>query len=112
MGQMQDIHADFNSFMVTLAKEHPDKARAFRELFTVAERDGALSHKVKELISLSLAVAAHCDSCIAVHVAKCLAAESTHDEIMESAFVAVLMGGGPAMVYTKMVYDALQEYSE
>ena len=48
--------------------------------------------------------------CIAVHVSKALEAGATKDEIMESAFVAVLMGGGPAMVYTKMVYDALQEY--
>ena len=112
MGEMKAIHRDFNRFMATMAKNYPDVAKAFGGLFTVAERDGALDNKTKELISLALAVAAHCDGCIAVHVAKCLEVGSTHDEIMESAFVAVLMGGGPAMVYTKLVYDALQEYSE
>jgi AhpD family alkylhydroperoxidase len=110
MGQMTEIRDGFNDFMATLGKEYPDVARAFGGLFTVAERSGALDHKSKELISLALAVAAHCDGCIAVHVSKSLEAGASRDEIMEAAFVAVLMGGGPAMVYTKMVYDALAEY--
>jgi len=110
MGQMKTIQRDFNQFMSTLVQEYPDVAKAFGGLFTVAERDDALGNKTKELISLALAVAAHCDGCIAVHVAKSLEAGATKDEVMEAAFVAVLMGGAPAMVYTKMVYDTLQEH--
>ena len=112
MGTMKKTYAEFNHFMATMAKEYPDMTRAFGGLSIESLGDGALSHKVKELIALSLGVAGRCDGCIAVHVAKCLAAESTHDEIMEAAFVAVLMGGGPSMIYTKLVYDALQEYGE
>lgn len=112
MGRMTDTRDGFNNFMGTLGNEYPDVARAFGQLFAATENAGALDHKSKELISLALAVAAHCDGCIAVHVSKSLEAGATKDEIMEAAFVAVLMGGGPAMVYTKMVYDAVEEYTK
>jgi AhpD family alkylhydroperoxidase len=111
MGQMTEIRDDFNKFMSMLARDYPDESQAFMKLLRVSERSGALDHKTKELISLALAVAAHCDGCIAVHVAKALQAGATRDEIMESTFVAVLMGGGPAMVYAKLVHDAVMEYT-
>ena len=110
MGQMKEVRDGFNGFMTKLHREYPEVAQAFDGLFDAAETPGALDHKSKELISLALAVAAHCDGCIAIHVDRSLNAGATRDEIMEAAFVAVLMGGGPAMVYTKLVYDALEEY--
>ena len=111
MGRMTDIRDGFTNFMGTLGKEYPEVARAFGQLFAATENAGALDHKSKELISLALAVAAPCDGCIAVHVSKSLEAGATKDEIMEAAFVAVLMGGGPAMVYAQLVSEALEEYS-
>jgi AhpD family alkylhydroperoxidase len=112
MGQMTEVRDGFNAFMGTLSREYPEIAQAFDGLFDAAECTGALDHKSKELISLALAVAAHCDSCIAIHVSRSLNAGASREEVMEAAFVAVLMGGGPAMVYTKLVYDALAEFGK
>ena len=52
----------------TLRNDIPDVMKGFGELARAASRDGALSRKTKELIALTLGVAAHCDACIGFHV--------------------------------------------
>jgi AhpD family alkylhydroperoxidase len=70
-------------------------------------KEGSLSVKQKELIALGIAVAVHCSPCIDSHVEKCLKAGATDTEIMEAAGVGVLMGGGPAYMYSALVAAAL-----
>lgn len=38
-----------------------------------------------------------------------LEAGATEDEIIESAWMAVLMGGGPALMHAGLVLDALRD---
>ena len=71
---------------------------------------GAISVKHKELIALAIAIAKRCDDCIAYHVHDALHAGATREEILEAAGVAVLMGGGPAMMYSCRVYEALEQF--
>ena len=52
----------------TLRNDLPDVMKGFGDLAKAASRDGALSRKTKELIALTLGVAAHCDACIGFHV--------------------------------------------
>ena len=42
--------------------------KSFGSLGRAAMADGALSAKTKELLTLALGVAAHCDPCIGHHV--------------------------------------------
>ena len=83
---------------------------AVMNLMQQAEKPGALTTKEKELISVALGIAAHCEYCIAVHVKNALDAGANRQEILEAAFVAGLMGGGPNIAYIGPVLDALEAY--
>ena len=73
-------------------------------------RKGALTEKTKELISIALAMTSHCLPCIALHVYNAIEFGATKQEILETAEVAVLMGGSPVFVYIKHVIDACDEF--
>ncbi len=88
----------------------PDIGKAFAPFFQGLMKDGALSVKHKELIALGIAVATRCEPCIYAHVEKCLKNGATPEEVMESAGVAVMMGGGPAYTYTPVVVAALKHF--
>jgi AhpD family alkylhydroperoxidase len=89
----------------------PDLGKAFAPFFQTLMKDGALPAKHKELIAVGIAVATRCEACIYTHVEKCLKHGATPAEIMESAGVAVMMGGGPAYVYTPVVAAALEHFA-
>ena len=98
---------DFSKMQKRLMSEYPEQMKAFFGLVRVCEDDGVLSHKTKELISVALAVKAQCGACIIAHVRGAVDAGATRAEIMESAWVAVLMGGGPSYSYMMEVVKAL-----
>lgn len=75
------------------------------------EKDGSVSAKVKEAVALGIAIKAQCKGCIAFHTKKAIEKGYSKEEILEIAWVAVLMGGGPALVYMSYVKDALEEFS-
>lgn len=86
----------------------PDMMKGFGGLFLSIMKDGALKKKEKELVALGIAVAQRCESCIKLHVQKCLEAGNTAPEIIEAATVAVLMQGGPAYTHIPVVIEALE----
>ncbi|WP_293749860.1 carboxymuconolactone decarboxylase family protein [uncultured Paraglaciecola sp.] len=81
-----------------LISEIPEVMAGFGELHSSAVAKGALDTKSKELIALGIAIAVHCDGCIAFHVHDALNAGATRQETLEAIGVAILMGGGPSMV--------------
>jgi AhpD family alkylhydroperoxidase len=83
----------------------------FSHLHREALASGAITAKHKELIALGIAIAQRCDDCIAYHVHDALQAGATREEIMETAGVAVMMGGGPAVMYSCRVYEALEQFA-
>jgi AhpD family alkylhydroperoxidase len=93
-----------------LISEIPEVMAGFGELHVSAVAKGALDTKTKELIALSIAVAVRCDGCIAFHVHDALTAGANREEILEAIGVAILMGGGPAMVYGSEALEALNEF--
>lgn len=98
----------------SLGKMHkamPEFMTAFGGLSKAATAEGALDHKTKELIELSLAVANHCQGCIAFHVAACIKYGATRDEVMETLKLAVYMGGGPSLMYACEAVEAFDEMS-
>jgi AhpD family alkylhydroperoxidase len=65
--------------------------------------------KVKKLMALAIAVVVRCDGCISIHVYDALAAGATREEIIEAIGVAILMGGGPSVVYGNTSLEALEQ---
>ncbi len=95
-----------DDFFELMGKEHPDKMQAFHNFMQQVEKPGALDKKTKELIAISLSVKSQCAYCIDFHVKKALSMGITKQEIMEAAWVAVLMGGGPSFMYMQEVIKA------
>lgn len=96
-------------FIGTLSNEHPEIAKGFATMHKAAGADGAVSGKNKELIALGIAIAIRCEGCIACHVQDALKAGASQEEIVETIGVAVLMGGGPSVVYGDKAYKAMKE---
>lgn len=91
--------------MGVLAEVQPKVMDAFGALHTAGAGPGALDVKTKELI----AVAARCDGCIAFHTHDVLRAGASHEEIADALGVAVLMGGGPSVMYATHVVEAIEQ---
>ena len=98
--------------MGRLGKAIPDTMSGFVRLHEAASKDGALSNKTKELIALAIAITVRCDGCVAFHIHDALRAGATRQEILETLGVAVLMGGGPSVVYGTEAMAALEEFEE
>lgn len=111
MGNFKQQAKDLGDFMGVLSKESPEIAQGFGMIHKANTKDGALSFKVKELIALGIGISARCEGCIAAHTAGALKAGATHDEIVETIGVAILMGGGPSLVYGDKAYKALKEFT-
>ena len=101
---------DLNEKMKELGIEIPDTMKGFSDLHHASIADGALSSKTKELIALGIAITVRCEGCIACHVHDSLQAGAKSEEIMETIGVAVLMGGGPSVVYGCEAMDALNQF--
>jgi AhpD family alkylhydroperoxidase len=96
--------------MGTLGREIPETLGAFKGLHVAAAGDGVLTAEFKELMALAIAVTVRCDGCIAFHVHDALKAGATREEIVETLGVAILMGGGPALMYAVEALDAVDQF--
>ncbi|WP_018963191.1 carboxymuconolactone decarboxylase family protein [Coprothermobacter platensis] len=101
-----------NEGMAKLGTEMPDVMKAFGELHHAASKDGALSVKEKELIALGIAVSVRCSHCIVAHMGAALQAGATREEIMEALSVAVLMSGGPGVMYAVEAMNVLDDLTK
>jgi len=90
---------EVDQLIENLKKRYPTEINAFLGFMAKTEAGPALSLREKELINVGLSVAAQCSWCISLHVKNALRAGATKDEIMEAGFMAVIMHGGPALMY-------------
>jgi AhpD family alkylhydroperoxidase len=93
-----------------LGKELPGPMAGFGQLHKQAVAGGALTPKVKELIALAIAVAVRCEGCVAFHTHDALKAGASRQEVVEAIGVAVLMGGGPSVIYGAEALEALDQF--
>lgn len=105
-----DRYERLNGLMRDVGREIPATMSGFGALHRGATSEGALSKKTKELLALGMAVSLRCEGCIAFHVHDALGAGATREEIVETIGVAVLMGGGPAVMYGCDAYEALDQF--
>lgn len=94
-----------------LHKDGGEPFRAFRDLVQCAGTDGALSHKLKELIALAISVAIRCEGCIVFHSRACVRLGVTRPELLDMLGVAVEMGGGPSAVYGAQALSCYDQMS-
>ncbi len=96
--------------MGELGQGIPTTMGCFSKLHAKASETGAIDVKTKELIALGIAIAIRCGGCIAFHVHDALQAGATDADIQETIGVAILMGGGPAVMYGCEALDALKQF--
>jgi AhpD family alkylhydroperoxidase len=106
-----EITRSVTTSLRSLRADTPDVVSSFNALGEAAMRDGALDKKTKELIALSLGVAAHCDACLGFHVKALIRLGATRAEIEEALGVAVYMGGGPSLMYAADAMAAFEQLS-
>ncbi|MGQ1948548.1 carboxymuconolactone decarboxylase family protein [Geofilum sp. OHC36d9] len=105
--QVEEVYG----FLETFSQANPGVGEGFVKMHESVAQDEALSAKYKELIALGIAIAVKCEGCIACHVKAALDIGATKNEIVETIGVAILMGGGPSVVYGGKAYDALSEFT-
>ncbi|MCL4412399.1 MAG: carboxymuconolactone decarboxylase family protein [Candidatus Thermoplasmatota archaeon] len=103
--RITEIQSLFNK----LGKEKPDLTNDFMKLVNSSLENGELSQKYKEIIMVSLSLATGCEWCIPYHVSLAIKAGATRGELLESAFLALLMTGTPALM---KVIDLLKYLDE
>ena len=64
----------------------------------------------RELLALAISIAIHCDGCIAYHTQAALENGATEEDILTVLDVAILMGGGPGVVYSTHALEALKQF--
>lgn len=96
----------------TLVSAQPEVMQAFNRFHQAAGADGALDRKTKELMALAISVTHGCDDCIAHHVHDAMEAGASREEFADALGVAVLMGGGPGMIYASHAIDAVDQFFE
>ncbi len=99
-----------NGLMGELGKEIPGTMTGFNQTHSSSLKEKALSSKVKELIALGIAITVRCNGCLALHVNDALKHGATREEITETIGVAILMGGGPSVVYGAEALEALNQF--
>jgi AhpD family alkylhydroperoxidase len=109
---MQHRIHEIDSLLSTLRATHPNEVQAFMNFMGKAEAGPALTLKEKELVNVALSVAAQCEWCIALHTKNALHAGATRDQLVEAGFQAVLMHGGPALMYMTPLLEAIGEFTE
>lgn len=103
-------HAELQSLLGKLSKELPGPISSFGRLHRDSMGEGSITGKMKELMALAISIAVRCEDCVAYHVHDALHAGATHQEVLETIGVAVMMGGGPASMYACRAYEALQQF--
>jgi AhpD family alkylhydroperoxidase len=105
------LYSRLQGLIGQLGEQLPGPMAGFAKLHSQAVAAGALTTKVKELMAVAISISVRCDGCIAYHVHDALGAGATREEVLETIGVAVMMGGGPSVVYGAQAYEALEEFS-
>ena len=107
-----DYYKHLNQMLREVRNGVPKVMEGFAKIHEGAFEDAALSKKHKELIALGIGIAVRCDGCLSAHVRASLAAGATEEEIIETIGVAILMGGGPSVMYAGEAVEALKQWKE
>jgi AhpD family alkylhydroperoxidase len=86
--------------------------RRFFALDTQTYQPGALDVKTKELLGLVASLVLRCDDCISYHVAQCLDAGVSRDEMFEAFSVGLVVGGSIVIPHLRRAVDFLDRVEQ
>lgn len=109
MNDYLEIHRQLERGLEQLGEEIPLPMGGFARLHKKAMADGVLSRKVKELMALAISIVVGCEGCIAYHTHDAVAAGAGREDLLETIAVALMMGGGPASIYSTHALEAMEQ---
>ena len=110
MKNYKELFDEIQDNLKKFSEKTPKQMEAFHKFMESCE-EGKLDKKTKELIAIACSIVSHCEWCISFHVKGALEAGATKEAILESTWMGVLMGGGPALMYAQGVLKALEDFS-
>lgn len=111
MNKFTDLTKQISKNLSELKHSSPDLMKGFSGLASAALKPGVLDAKTKEMLALAIGVASRCDGCIGFHTQALVKLGITQQELEELLSVAVMMGGGPALMYATNAMDAFKEFT-
>ncbi|MBC8274973.1 MAG: carboxymuconolactone decarboxylase family protein [Chloroflexi bacterium] len=110
MESQLELYGDIKKYATDYCEDAlPDVMSAYNMLRDNAYKDGALSHKVKRLIALGIALRAGCTQCILHQTKLGVEAGASKAEVMEAVSVAIAMSGSTAIGWSWRVIRMLEE---
>ena len=113
MSESEDRVAQFTAFRQRMNKRILDEpnqvVRRFFALDTQTYKAGALDVKTKELMGLTASMVLRCDDCISYHVAQCVEAGVTREELFEAFSVGLVVGGSIVIPHLRRAVDFLDQ---
>src|ERR1700674_5435306 len=82
-----------------IAKISPNTIKGYQTLSDSGRKTSLLGPKIRELISLAVAVTVRCDGCITVHTEAAARYGATREKIAEALAVATAVNAGAALFY-------------
>jgi AhpD family alkylhydroperoxidase len=110
MADYPEQYDRMQKLVARLMRESSAPMAGFLQLHRASQQDGALSRKTKELMALAISISGHCDSCISYHVHDAIKAGASREELLETISVAIMMGGGPALMYGCDALEAIDQF--
>lgn len=107
-----EYQAKLSKSLPEFAKLSPDSVKGYQTLSAANAKSSLLGEKVRQLISLAVAVTTRCDGCITFHTDAALKAGATKQEIAEALGVAMAMNAGAALVYSVRALDSVDEHAK
>ena len=109
MGSQVELNDERMQLVGKLKDQVPEFMAAEFGVIGAAYKDGALSVKVKRLMSMAIALGAGCTNCILAQTENALKAGATKEEILESIQVVISMRGTTGIAESLRVVKFLDE---
>jgi AhpD family alkylhydroperoxidase len=106
-----DYQKQIGALLAEFMRLTPDSVRGYQALSSANAKTTLLGEKVRQLISLAVAVTTRCDGCITIHTDAALKAGASKEEIVEALGVAMAMNAGAALIYSLRVLDSVAAHS-
>lgn len=106
-----DVIHDLRGPTRELRRSVPEAWAGFGHLHEASMAPGVVSASMKELVALAIAVATHCDGCVAYHAKGAAEKGASREEVAEVLGVTLLMAGGPASVWAPRALEAFDEFA-
>lgn len=104
-----ELYSSIMNYREKWSKVLPDVAAAGGAVRNAVYKDGAISHKVKRLIAMALALGIGCTPCIIAQTKQAVEAGATKEEVLEAASVLLAIQGTSGYVESWRVVKVLEE---